>query len=125
MGKDMEDSEGGTEIGTRKAHTEGIGKWEGQVGGMNVIESAPPAIVMWMLSIIKPSILNQNAGAALQPSSLIPAGNGVGDGGTLLSLYQLAMGQPASLSDHSAFQPVDSLGLIPNQPRDLGAQPAI
>ena len=32
------------------------------------------------------------------------------------------MGQPANLADPYVFHPVDSSGLMPNQPVDLGAE---
>ena len=50
----------------------------------------------------------------------MPAANGGEDGATLLSLSQPAMGPPARLADPSVFQPLDFLGLIPNQPVNLG-----
>ena len=67
---------------------------------------------------------SQNAGGDLQPLSGMPAGSRGGDGGALISFSQPGVGQPASLADPSSgFQPLDPLGLIPNQPLDLGTLP--
>ena len=68
---------------------------------------------------------SQNVAVDLQPSSGTPAENVGRDGGILLSFSHPATGQSASLADpSSAFQPLDSQGIIQNQPGDLRAQPA-
>ena len=65
---------------------------------------------------------SQNPRGDLQPSFGTAAVNGRVEGGILLSFSQPARGKPDSLADpFSAFQAVDSLGLIQSQPIDLGA----